>query len=623
MKKLVKVILALAVVLSVCRVSDVSAAKAETYAAQLYSRDTDAGEVVNKVVIDFGSDKNVSVDEDTFKVVQKKTVQFGEEEGSITETERIINKAVAENGKVTLYMDESQDGTLCWLSEGRNYPGKIEYIIEQKKDIPITAADGAISGKIRAAYTCDHTIIDEETAKFQAVKGNLNYQYYDAPAGNSLVVWFHGNGEGDIVGQTENNVAQMLANRGTVAWATEEAQKIFGGADVISFQAPDTWYYAQDQGLLEKAYKDIQNVMAAKGIDPEKVYVSGCSAGGYMATRMMIAYPDLFQAAMINCPALDVATVRGGKTPTDEELISIRNSKTAVWLVQGETDGTVNTENCSKRMFRILTEGKETTSRKFENGLNSAFTTYETKDNKYKLSLYETTDLAEKTDSLNEVRMAGKLMFEEDYDHDGVAAQVKYGDHFSWIYTLNNNPKAVDGTSIWAWGAAYRVQNAVDGPGTTDPSQEPSTEVKVGTKYTDASTKAIYKVTAAGSKNTVQVLSAKKGVKSVGIPATIKIDGVNYKVVSIAKNAYKDNKELRAVTIGGNVEVIGANAFKGCKNLNKIVIQTKKLTAKNVGSNAFKGIHKKAVVKAPKGKAGVYKALIQQKGAGRKIIVKE
>ena len=71
-------------------------------------------------------------------------------------------------------------------------------------------------------------------------------------------------------------------------------------------------------------------------IDGSKHYIeavdvfSGCSAGGYMTTRMLIAYPDLFAAAMINCPALDVADARGGETPTDAELASIKNSDTAI-----------------------------------------------------------------------------------------------------------------------------------------------------------------------------------------------------------------------------------------------------------------------------------------------------
>ena len=147
--------------------------------------------------------------------------------------------------------------------------------------------------------------------------------------------------------------------------------------------------YAQRDGLLEKAYNEIQEVIKTKGIDPDKVYVSGCSAGGYMTTRMLIAYPDLFKAAMINCPALDVASERGGQTPTDEELASLKNSDTAIWLVQGETDSSVATDECSKRMFNILTDGRNdiTTSTHYQE-IASDFTTYETSDNKYKLSLY-------------------------------------------------------------------------------------------------------------------------------------------------------------------------------------------------------------------------------------------
>ena len=45
----------------------------------------------------------------------------------------------------------------------------------------------------------------------------------------------------------------------------------------MSFQAPDTWYYAQKDGLLEKAYNEIQDVISKKGIDPKKEYDSGSS----------------------------------------------------------------------------------------------------------------------------------------------------------------------------------------------------------------------------------------------------------------------------------------------------------------------------------------------------------
>ena len=55
----------------------------------------------------------------------------------------------------------------------------------------------------------------------------------------------------------------------------------------------------------------------------------------------------------------------------------------------------VATEECSKRLFAILTEGQEVTETavKQEMEQDSDFTTYETADGKYKLSLYETTEM--------------------------------------------------------------------------------------------------------------------------------------------------------------------------------------------------------------------------------------
>ena len=244
------------------------------------------------------------------------------------------------------------------------------------------------------------------------------------------------------------------------------------------FQAPDTWYYAQNDGLLEKAYNEINEVIKAKNIDPDKVFVSGCSAGGYMTTRMLIAYPDLFAAAMINCPALDVADARGGETPTDAELASIKNSDTAIWLVQGKTDSSVKPEDCSIRLFNALTDGQELITSEHKQDLNSDFTTSETKDGKYKLSLYETVAVTDPSTGAS----SNKLEFAEDYDQDGVATLVQYSDHWSWIYTLNNNPKDAKGVSIMNWAAEYgkTAEQPTPAPVPETPADTPKTSVKTG-----------------------------------------------------------------------------------------------------------------------------------------------
>ncbi len=148
------------------------------------------------------------------------------------------------------------------------------------------------------------------------------------------------------------------------------------------------------------------------------------------------------------------------------------------------------------------------------------------------------------------------------------------------------------------------------------------TSVKVGKKVTVNSSK--YKVTSVKSgSRAVQFTKGKKNAKSVVIPGTVKISGKNYKVTSIAKNAFKGNKKLKKVTIGANVNKIGKAAFKGCKNLKSIIVKTKKLTAKKTGANAFKGINKKATFKVPKKKVKAYKKIVKAKGAAKTVKVKK
>ena len=109
--------------------------------------------------------------------------------------------------------------------------------------------------------------------------------------------------------------------------------------------------------------------------------------------------------------------------------------------------------------------------------------------------------------------------------------------------------------------------------------------------------------------------------KSVTIPAAVQYYGITYKVTSIAKNAFKNNKTMTAVTIGPNVKVIGQKAFYNCKKLKKLTIKSKKLKAGKVGSKSFAktGIKK---VKCPKSKKKAYKKWLTKKGISKKAKIK-
>ena len=166
---------------------------------------------------------------------------------------------------------------------------------------------------------------------------------------------------------------------------------------------------------------------------------------------------------------------------------------------------------------------------------------------------------------------------------------------------------------------------------------------KKGSKYTSDDGKAKYKITKSDAKKgTVSfVAPANKKATTVTIPSTVKIKGVTFKVTAIEKNAFKNNKKVKNVTIGKNVTTIGENAFYkctaltkitipskvttigkkafyGCSKLKKLTIKSSKLTEKKIGSKAFSKTPKSMKVTVPKKKFKTYKSMLIKKGVNKK-----
>lgn len=140
-----------------------------------------------------------------------------------------------------------------------------------------------------------------------------------------------------------------------------------------------------------------------------------------------------------------------------------------------------------------------------------------------------------------------------------------------------------------------------------------------GQSVTDTKSNNTYKVTKSAIKNgTVEFVKVNKYASSVTIPDTVTVDGTTYKVTSVSKNAFKNNKKLKKVTVGKNITKIKANAFYGCKNLKTVTVKSTQI--ETVGRNAFKGINPKAKIKVPRSKLAKYKKLF--KGKGQKKTVK-
>ncbi len=136
---------------------------------------------------------------------------------------------------------------------------------------------------------------------------------------------------------------------------------------------------------------------------------------------------------------------------------------------------------------------------------------------------------------------------------------------------------------------------------------------KKGKVISTSDSKEYYKIVKSGIKNgTVEFVKMKNLKNDITVPDTVTVDGITYKIISISKNAFKNNNNLKKITIGSNITKIGVGAFKGCKNLKTITIKSKNL--KSVGKNAFKGINPKAKIKVPSSCLEKYKKLLAKKG---------
>ncbi|MDE6852394.1 MAG: leucine-rich repeat protein, partial [Lachnospiraceae bacterium] len=156
--------------------------------------------------------------------------------------------------------------------------------------------------------------------------------------------------------------------------------------------------------------------------------------------------------------------------------------------------------------------------------------------------------------------------------------------------------------------------------GSASSSGSASAVLKKGTVFVAGNLQ--YKVTkASNGKFTVAVQAPKsKAVKSLAIPAAVKVQGQSYQVTSIAASAFQKCSKLKKITIGKNVTVIGKKAFYQAKKLKQITISSTKITS--VGKNAWKGIYKKAVIQVPKKKRAAYQKLFRNKGQKKTVRIK-
>ena len=251
-----------------------------------------------------------------------------------------------------------------------------------------------------------------------------------------LIIWLHGAGEGGIdttIAVLGNNVTNLIK---------EEAQFYFGdnGAYVLVPQSPTMWmdldgnniynitvagsdghsFYADAlMGLIE------QFVAEHPDLDKDRIYIGGCSNGGYMTVKMIIDHPDYFAAAY---PAAEAYSVNW---LTQDRINAIKNFP--IWLTHAQNDPTVRISDA------VTADGKFKPLDDFSNALYDRLVAAGNENVYY--SLFDNV-----VDTSGAYTGAGGKPYE-------------YNGHWSWIYTLNNTcTQTINGKSmtLFEWLAEQR-----------------------------------------------------------------------------------------------------------------------------------------------------------------------
>ena len=152
-------------------------------------------------------------------------------------------------------------------------------------------------------------------------------------------------------------------------------------------------------GLIEKILSENE------GIDPDRIYIGGCSSGGYMTLNMILTYPATFAAAFPVCAYYP-------DTYIDDQALSVLEN-TPLWYIYCTSDTSVPPKPNSEATIERLRDA----------GASVHASIYE--------DVHDITGLYTDAD-------------EEPF---------VYNSHFSWIYVLNSDCRDGD-LSLWEYLAA-------------------------------------------------------------------------------------------------------------------------------------------------------------------------
>jgi hypothetical protein len=172
--------------------------------------------------------------------------------------------------------------------------------------------------------------------------------------------------------------------------------------------------------------------------------------------------------------------------------------------------------------------------------------------------------------------------------------------------------------NIPVFASTNLVQNLVAASTSVNGSSSVNGTLETGDTFSKSKLK--YKVT---GSTTVAFTGTTSTATKITVPATVTVNGVKYKVTSIAANAFKNNKTVKTIVVGTNVKKIGSSAFTGCTKLTTLQIKSTKITDSGLNVKAFKGVKKTTTIKVPSSKVSSYKKIFRSNGLSTTVTVKK
>lgn len=227
-----------------------------------------------------------------------------------------------------------------------------------------------------------------------------------------LIVWFHGAGEGG----TDPWII-LLGNKVT-ALSEEKIQQYFNGAFVLCPQTPTIWMNAGDgpydicspetpnkSSQYTAACKEIIDrfIKANPAIDTKRIYIGGCSNGGYMTVNMLLTYPHFFAAAFPICEAYNDSWL------SDAQIVQL--AQTPLWFTAAKTDTTVPPEQYTVSTVKRIREHNKSIHFSYFDDVHDT---------------------------------SGKILSAKNEPY-------KYNGHWSWIYALNDECSDGAEKGLWQW----------------------------------------------------------------------------------------------------------------------------------------------------------------------------